>query len=52
MILRKQTTTYLVRCQVCGRVGRNMYHLVLDGKEYSVCSPAHAQLVEDKQKDG
>ncbi len=48
MILRRQTTKFLVRCDNCGRVGHNIYHVDLNGRNVKVCGEACAKVLESK----
>lgn len=44
------------KCYACGRVGHDMYKVIVNGTQYIVCSAAHAQSLEDeankKEEDG
>lgn len=53
MITRRIHTAYLSRCYFCGRLGHDIYHVTINGSNYTVCGNPHALELEKKlEEDG
>ena len=46
MILKRKTT-YLQKCDYCGRAGHYMYHTTIGEHQYKLCSNDHVQKANE-----